>query len=73
MDSKPFSRSRLTSIYDLTVVVALLTVGVFVATCKGGGGGGPNGEVIVDTTVYGRVLSAGDELPMEGVTVTVAS
>ncbi len=48
----------------------LFVIGALLWTC-GGGGGGP-GEVVVDTTVYGRVLSAVDESPMEGVTITVA-
>jgi YD repeat-containing protein len=58
-------------LYVLAIFVALVTAGAFLATC-GGGGGGSDGEVTVDTTVFGRVLSAIDESPMEGVTVTAA-
>jgi len=53
------------------LVRLLLAAGVFLATC--GDGGGSDGEVTVDTTVFGRVLSAIDEAPMEGVTITAAN
>lgn len=51
------------------VLSALTSVGMLFVSC-GGNGGGDDGEVIVDTTVFGRVLSAVDETPLEGVTIT---
>lgn len=43
---------------------------VTLTTC--GGGGSTDGEVVVQTSVFGRVLSAVDEAPLQGVSVTVA-
>jgi RHS repeat-associated protein len=43
---------------------------VSLTTC--GGGGGADGEIVVQTSVFGRVLSAVDETPLQGVTVTLA-
>ena len=48
----------------------ILAAGAFLTTCGGEGGDGSDGPVVVDTTVFGRVLSAIDETPLEGVTVT---
>jgi RHS repeat-associated protein len=56
----------------VAILAALLAAGAFLTTCGGDGGGGSDGRVVVDTTVFGRVLSAVDETPLEGVTVTAA-
>ena len=64
-------KARRPSVLSLGVIlVTLVAAGVFLATC--GDGGGSDGEVTVDTTVFGRVLSAIDEAPMEGVTETTS-
>ena len=70
MPSKSLEASRPSLFYALVISAALITAGAFLTTC--GGGGGSDGQLVVDTTVFGRVLSANDEMPLAGVTVTAA-
>jgi len=54
-------------------VAALAVAASLLVTCGDeGGGGGDTDEVVVDTTVFGRVLAAEGETPLPGVTVTAA-
>lgn len=56
----------------IAIVVSTLTgAAVLFASCGDGGGGG-DGEVVVETSVFGRVLSAVDETPLQGVTISAA-
>ena len=64
--------TRVSLLSFVAILAALLAAGAFLTTCGGDGGGGSDGPVVVDTTVFGRVLSAVDETPLEGVTVTAA-
>ena len=60
MDSMSLPGAKQGLVHALAFFVSVLMVGAAITTC---GGGGARMEVVVDTTVFGRVLSAIDETP----------